>query len=209
MRNRDIKDKILQAALKDVPFEGWTWTVMEKAAVTSGYSDNMAMAVFPDKMDAVLKYFSEWVDRQMIDALTDCDLEQLKIRERIQLAVEKRLEVLIQHKEAARAATVYWLVPTRKLQAGKQVWKTADCIWNWAGDQAEDYNHYTKRVLLSGVITATVMAWLNDETEDFGQTREFLSRRIDNVLKIAGSAGKILGPLLSRASFLNKKKAKA
>ncbi len=87
------------------------------------------------------------------------------------------------------------------------VWQTADVIWNWAGDEAEDYNHYTKRILLSGVITATTVRWLNDKSENHHETHEFLDRRINNVLKLGQGAGKILGPILGQFKNLKKKKA--
>jgi ubiquinone biosynthesis protein COQ9 len=208
-RNQDIQDKIIEAALEDVAFDGWKWSVIEAAAVKAGYGEDMAMAVFPEKLSNVLAHFSDLADRQMLDALKDITPDDLRIRDRIKQGVMARLMALNPYKESVRAASVYWLVPTRKIQAAKQVWKTADVIWTWAGDEAEDYNHYTKRLLLSGVITATTVAWLNDTSEDHQDTEAFLDRRINNVLKIGGAAGKFMGPILGRFSFLNKKKTGA
>jgi ubiquinone biosynthesis protein COQ9 len=207
-RNQNIQDKIILAALEDVAFDGWKWPVIEAAAVKAGYGEDMAMAVFPEKLSAILACFSELSDRQMLSALEDTNPDDLRVRDRIKTAVLARLGTLEPHKEAVRAASVYWLVPTRKVQAAKQVWKTADIMWNWAGDEAQDYNHYTKRILLSGVITATTMTWLNDTSENHQNTKEFLDRRISNVLKIGGAAGKFMGPILGRCGFFNKKKTK-
>ena len=47
-----------------------------------------------------------------------------------------------------------------------------------------DFNFYTKRALLSGVYSATVLYWLNDNSEDFEKTWQFLDRRIDDVMQI-------------------------
>ena len=49
-------------------------------------------------------------------------------------------------------AVAFWVRPMRKFEGAKLVWKTADKIWNWAGDTSSDYNYYTKRALLSAVI---------------------------------------------------------
>ncbi len=203
-RNQNIQDQIIEAALEDVAFDGWTWDVIEQAAVSTGYDADIAHAVFPEKIDDVLAHFSDMADRWMLAAIPKTPDENMKIRERIKLAVQTRLESLGDHKEAVRAASVYWLVPTRKIKAGKQVWKTADVMWNWAGDTSGDYNHYTKRTLLSGVITTTTMFWLNDESEGHQESWAFLDRRIDNVLKIGGTAGKIIGPVLNRFKFLKR-----
>ena len=33
-------------------------------------------------------------------------------------------------------------------------WESADALWRWAGDTATDENHYSKRVLLAGILSA-------------------------------------------------------
>jgi len=191
--NLEIKDKILLTALDDVPFDGWTWDVVKQATVTSGFDAEMADAVFPDKIEGVLGHFSEWSDRQMMIELEKINPDDLKIRDRVQKGVEARITVLSEHKESVRAASAYWMHPLRKKTAAKKVWKTADHIWNWAGDTAQDYNHYTKRFLLSGVITTTFLFWLNDKNEDNAKTFEFLERRIENVLVIGKLSSKLKG----------------
>lgn len=205
-RNQDIKDQILLEALPNVAFDGWKWPVIEGAAVSLGHDKNMISAVFPEGINQVLCHFSDWADRQMLEVLAQENPEDYRIRDRIKMAVMKRFQVLEPYKEAVREASSYWLVPTRKIQAGKQVWKTADVMWDWAGDEAQDYNHYTKRMLLSGVITATTVRWLNDESEGHTETADFLDRRIENVLKIGGTTGKLLGPVLSKCNFLSPRK---
>lgn len=208
-RNQNIKDQILLEALPNVAFDGWKWSVIEEVAISLGHDKTMAFAVFPDGINQVLCHFSDLADRQMLEELAGENPDDHRIRERIKMAVMARFKVLEPYKEAVREASSYWLVPTRKIQAGKQVWKTADVMWNWAGDDAQDYNHYTKRILLSGVITATTVRWLNDQSEGHAETEEFLDRRIENVLKIGGTAGKFLGPVLSKCNFLNPRKREA
>jgi len=189
--NQDIKDKILLAALEDVPFDGWTWNIVQDASEKAGFDRNMADAVFADKIEGVLAHFSDWADRQMMAALESVNPDDLKIRDRVKTGVEKRIEVLSPHKESTRAASAYWMHPLRKKTAAKHVWKTADLIWNWAGDTTTDYNHYTERFLLSGVITTTFLFWLNDKSQDNDKVFQFLDRRIENVLAI----GKVTGRL--------------
>ena len=206
--NQDIKDQVITEALEDVVFDGWKWSVIEDAVVKCGHDKDLAITLFPKKVNDALVHFSDLADRQMLEALKGINPDDLRVRDRIKRGVEARLKTLELHKEAVRAASVYWLVPTRKVQAAKQIWKTADVIWNWAGDDAKDYNHYTKRILLSGVITTTTMTWLNDMSEGHNDTHEFLDRRINDVLKIGGAAGKVMGPVLSRFGFLNKRETK-
>lgn len=190
-KNQDIQDQILLKALEDVPFDGWTWDVVEQAAEKAGFSADMAAAVFPDQLSGVLRHFSNWADRQMMQALSLVEYQDMRVRDKVKRGVEERIKVLEPHKEAVKAASAYWFRPFRKFEAGRLVWKTADKIWLWAGDEAKDYNHYTKRVLLSGVITSTMLAWMNDNSDNSQETLDFLDRRIDNVLGI----GRIIGNL--------------
>lgn len=204
--NTEIKTKILLNALEDVPFDGWTWQGAQAAAVKSGFGEDMALAVFPEKLPSLLQYFSEYCDAQMLAALEDIDFDDLRIRDRIKLSVQTRLKFCETYKEAVRAASTYWLSPGRQIQAGKIVWRTADVIWHRAGDMAQDYNYYSKRGLLSGVITSTTLYWLNDNSENHQDTLAFLERRIENVLVVGKFTGKTISKL---KSFLPNLKAKS
>jgi ubiquinone biosynthesis protein COQ9 len=196
-KTQDIQDRILFETLKDVPFDGWSWSVVESAAEKAGFQKEMAGAVFPDRLSGVLRHFSDWADREMLKALEDVNIEELRVRDRIRKAVLARIEILEPYKESVKAAAGYWFRPFRKIDAGRVIWQTADKIWIWAGDEAKDYNHYTKRALLAGVMSSTMLAWFNDHTDNSQQTMDFLDRRIDNVMGL----GKIIGSLKSKRKF--------
>ena len=189
-----IKDEIADALMQGAVFDGLTWDAVEAAAESTGHETAMARAVFPDGLNDALSHFVDLIDRQMLEKLGDTDIADMRIRDRITLAVRTRLELLAPYKEAVKLSMLYWSVPPRQFLASRLVWRTADKIWNWAGDTATDYNYYTKRGLLSGVITSTMMAWVGDRTgDDAGDSLEtafdFLDRRIDNVMQF----GRILG----------------
>lgn len=187
------RDLILENLLPEIPFSGWTWPGVIAAAERAGLDPAMAAAVFPGGLADVVGHFSDWADRAMMAGLAGTDPESLRIRDRVALAVETRLMALQPHREAVRAALSFWALPTRGARAGGVVWRTADHIWNWAGDTATDYNRYTKRGLLCGVIASTTLAWLGDRGDDMASTRAFLARRIENVMQIGKFVGKIKG----------------
>ena len=140
-----------------------------------------------------MAHFSDFADRQMLARLDGIDPESMRVRDRVRLAVQTRLAALKDYKEAVRYATGYWARPFRGARAAQMVWRTAGRIWIWAGDEAKDYNKYTKRGLLSGVLTSTMLAWLNDESEDMSATHRFLDNRIDNVMQFGKVVGRIKG----------------
>jgi ubiquinone biosynthesis protein COQ9 len=190
-RNETIKAAILEQALPDVPFDGWTMQVLERAAQKADFEAAMVVSVFPAGVKDAVSYLSHWADAQMLKKLKAQKNPPARVRDKIALAVRTRLEILAPHKEAERLAIAYWMRPLRKWEGVKLVWKSADAIWDWAGDTATDYNRYTKRGLLSGVLTATTLFWLSDTSAGSQDSWAFLDRRIDNVL----SVGKIVGRL--------------
>ena len=83
--NDHIKDQILESALFDVPFDGWTDAVLKNAAVKCGFAPEMAVSVFPSGVKSALDYFADRADRRMLDALGEVDTGSLRVRERIAL----------------------------------------------------------------------------------------------------------------------------
>ena len=103
--------------------------------------------------------------------------------------------MLSPHKESLRNITQYWLKPWNGSTGARSLWQTADIIWDWAGDTATDYNRYTKRSLLCGVLASTTLYWLQDDSQQRTKTVGFLERRIENVLQI----GKVIGRFKKQA----------
>ena len=170
-KSSDGMDDKLRDILKNAPFDGWPDTNAAKA-------------------------FSCWADEATRARLGKKSLKDLRVRDRIALGVRTRLELLAPHREALRMALRHLAPPPRNIALPKMVWRTADILWRAAGDTATDYNYYTKRILLSGVITATTLFWLKDDSDDFEKTWAFLDKRIDNVLKV----GKVIGKLKGKAA---------
>jgi ubiquinone biosynthesis protein COQ9 len=65
----------------------------------------------------------------------------------------------------------------------KLLYQTVDAMWRAAGDTSTDFNFYTKRAILGGVYSATLLRWFNDTSEDEGETHTFLDARIENVMQ--------------------------
>ncbi|HEY5598497.1 MAG TPA: COQ9 family protein, partial [Kiloniellales bacterium] len=119
-----------------------------------------------------------------------------KMRDRIAVAVRTRLELLAAHREAVRRGVAFLALPINAPLGLKCVYRTVDAIWYAAGDTATDYNFYSKRLLLAGVYSATLLFWLNDASEGSAATWAFLGRRIAEVLKVGRSVGRTMTALL-------------
>lgn len=192
-------DRLLDAALPHVAFEGWSETTLAAAAQDAGIALPMARALYPRAgLDLALAYHRRG-DRRMLAALAERDLSALRFRDRIALAVRLRLESA--DREAVRRAATLLALPQNAPEAARAVWATADAIWTALGDTSEDGNWYSKRAILATVHSATVLFWLGDESEGCAETWAFLDRRIENVMQFEATkarikASPVLNPVL-------------
>ncbi|MAF97672.1 MAG: COQ9 family protein [Micavibrio sp.] len=181
---KDIKEDIINTAMPNIAFDGLNWEMICNSAEQAGYSKNTAESVFIHKMKDVLQTISEITDKNMLEALEAINPDDLPIRQRIKIALLERFKYLSQHRDALTQSMQYWIIPSNKPRAARIVWQSADTIWSWAGDTSKDYNHYTKRILLSGIITATTLYLLNNKECSDADLEDFIDRRIENVMTI-------------------------
>jgi ubiquinone biosynthesis protein COQ9 len=127
----------------------------------------------------------------MLERLPPETLAAMKVRARITALVEARLTLLAPHREALRRAQSILALPQHLGQAARLGWHAADIMWRAAGDTAADYNHYTKRATLGAVYAATLLTFVNDESEDFTETRAFLARRIEDIMRFEKAKGRL------------------
>ncbi len=180
----DIRDTIVEKALPHVAFDGWTLTALIAGARDAGLDPARAQLAFPGGEIEAVKHFSAWLDRRMLEALDKRDLKAMKIRERIAAGVMARLDLALPHREAVRRSLAVLAMPLNAPVALGCLYGTVDAIWRWAGDASTDYNFYTKRGLLAGVLSATTLYWMNDVSENQAETRQFLDRRIGEVMQV-------------------------
>jgi ubiquinone biosynthesis protein COQ9 len=86
--------------------------------------------------------------------------------------------------------------PTHVPTALKELSLLADEIWFLAGDAAVDTSWYTKRAGLSAIYASTELFMTNDRSEGFGETRDFVRRRLHEARRANGvlsSAGEWMG----------------
>ena len=99
--------------------------------------------------------------------------------------------------------------PGPGLVSGLEAWQTVcDDIWHRAGDTSADMNWYTKRISLGAVMAATDVFMLQDKSEEFRDTWDFLDRRLDDlqmiptVSKIPEDVARVADGLFQTAKIL-------
>jgi len=192
-------DRLLDAALLHVPFDGWSRATLAAAARDAGVDPALAHALFPrDGVDLALAWHRRG-DARMVAALAARDLSQLRMREKIALAVRLRLEDA--DREAVRRGAALFALPQHGLDGARALWATADAIWAALGDTSDDGNWYSKRAILTSVYGATVLYWLGDDSPGHGDTWAFLDRRIDGVMRFEMAKAQVQKSPVLRTAF--------
>jgi ubiquinone biosynthesis protein COQ9 len=177
------KEAVLAAALKHVPFDGFSDAALARAGEDTGGDKATLAAYFPQGALSLVEAFSDAADVEMEQRLAALNLPAMKIRERIATAVRERLAALRPNKEAARRAAAFLSLPPNAPLLAKLLYKTVDAMWRAAGDTSTDFNFYTKRAILAGVYSSTLLRWFSDASEDEHETNAFLAARIENVMQ--------------------------
>ena len=179
----EIRAALAPLIADNAAFDGFGNEALADAATRLGVDIDVAKLAFPGgARDMVDAWFAD-IDARMAERWPAEKLATLKIRERITTLVETRIALLAPHRESLRRALALLALPTNAPHAAKLGWRAADLMWKLAGDTATDFNHYSKRTILGAVYGSTMAVFLNDESEDFAETRAFLARRIDQVMR--------------------------
>ena len=164
-------------------FDGWRSEAVAMAAAEGGIDPDIARLAFHDgAMDMIDAWFAS-VDARMAEALSTEQLAALSIRQRITSLVEARLALLADDREALRRTISIMAMPQNAVHAARLGWRAADMMWRAAGDSATDLNHYSKRMTLAAIYAATLMVFIDDESDDWAESRAFLARRIEGLMR--------------------------
>ncbi len=195
-RAEQVRARLLDAALPEAAFDGWSEATIARAAEAAGVPEGEVQLYLPGGVLDLIETWSRTADDAARDKIAANDAN--RIRDKISQAVLIRLEEYAGHEEAAERARARLLLPDAGALGARLVWATSDMIWRAIGDTSTDANFYSKRAILSGVYTTTLSAWLNEADPDKPETKAFLDRRIDNVMqfeKVKAQASKITGSM--------------
>lgn len=174
---------ILDRALVLAAFDGWTDRVLQKAAQQAQLPKGAQALYFPDGVLEVIGFWADELNSAAETALGALDLDTLKIRDKVTAGVIARLEAIGGHDAAAKRAAARLSLPDAMGQGPAQIWAAADTIWRAIGDTSTDANYYSKRAVLSAVLSTSLMAWISDPSKDKRDGRAFVDARINNVMQ--------------------------
>lgn len=179
----EIRFALAPAIGRNAAFDGWSDTAVKSAAEEIGIDVDVAALAVKGGAMALIDAWIDGIDLELARRLPPETLNAMKIRARITALLATRMEIMAPDRESLRRAMAIMAMPQNFPRAAKIGWRSADRMWRLAGDNASDFNHYTKRMTLSAVYGSLLTVFVNDESENFADSRAFLDRRIDNVMQ--------------------------
>ncbi len=174
-----MEQAVLEAAVRLAPQHGWNSALVRAACAAEGLSRGDEDLLLPNGARDLAALLSRRHDARALAGLATVEAKSLKMRERIARAVSARMEAGAADLEATRRCAAFLALPLNADLGLKLAWESADHLWHWAGDTATDWNHYSKRTILSGIlIPALTMRWFDGREA----AEAFVARRIENVM---------------------------
>ena len=178
-----LRLKLALTVGENAVFDGWTRQAVDSAAGQLGIDPAQARLAYPKDAPHMIEAWIDGVDAAMVAHFTPERIAAMKVRDRIRSLIWFRLETTGPAREAVRTALAILAMPQNVPLALRTGWRSADLMWRLAGDTATDYNHYSKRLILSGVYASTLLVWLDDQSEGWADTAAFLDRRLGDVMR--------------------------
>lgn len=185
--DHNIQNQLIEAVLNHIPFDGWSAASLSMAAADCGVSEAELAGLFPASVSDAIAAYGDYADEMMVAAFQDRDeaeMSTMPVHIRIRTLILLRLHQAAPHKEVVRRTLAVLAKPQHARLAAKMLYNTVDAMWRAAGDTSTDYNFYTKRATLSAVYSATLLAFLSDNSADMAKTEAFLDRRLADIAKL-------------------------
>ncbi|MET0360496.1 MAG: COQ9 family protein [Sphingobium sp.] len=179
----DLRLRLAPMVAGNAAFDGWSGKALEATALQSGTDADVVALAFDGGPLAMIDAWFASVDAAMHAALPPETLAEMRVGPRIRALVQARLAILAPHREALRRAQAVLAMPQNLPHAARLGWHAADVMWRAAGDTATDLNHYSKRTTLGAIYAATLLFFVNDESEDQADTLAFLDRRLAGIAR--------------------------
>lgn len=184
MSDEQLAKDIVRAALSHVPFDGWHVTSLNMGAADCGLGDADVTRLLPKGVADAITIYAQIADEDMVSAFHALEEPPTRTPSKIKALIMARLTLAQAHKETVSKTVAYLASPQQAPMASKLLYNTVDVMWRTAGDEATDSSFYSKRATLAAVYSATLLAFLSDDSHDLAKTEAFLDRRLQNVAQI-------------------------
>ena len=182
--------EILKDAKKHLIFNGWNDNIFKKIVKERKYKEEEMRALFPKGYRSILELYLSNVDQEMTEACKKIDFIRMRTHERVGEIILMRLKIYEKDKNLVKQTFFTLMLPHHTKIATSSLYHTVDQIWYLAGDHSTNFNFYTKRAILAGLYSSTVLYWMNGN-HTLEQTKKFINNQLKKVSRIPKATERI------------------
>ncbi len=177
----NLKEKIFKSSMDIVIFDGWSDKTLFEAASNNNISSADVKKMFPRGAIDLVKYYHEFEDKIFLAQFREADCNNLSHSKKIELALIKRFEIIVENKEAFRRSMALFALPFNQIEGINLVFSTCDKIWVEIGDISVGFDWYTKRIILASIYFTSLLYLFGDNSTNHKETYRFISTRLDDL----------------------------
>ncbi len=196
-----IRRQLALSVGENAVFDGWSEAAVDSAAAALDIDPAVARLAFPKDQAGMIAAYVEAVDAAMAEAFPPEAIAAMRVSHRIRALLLKRFEIMTPARESVRRALSILAKPHNVATAARLGWRSSDVMWRLAGDTATDFNHYSKRAILASITAATLLVWIDDDSEGQADTIGFLDRRLAGVTRFEKAKAQWTGSADRRPSL--------
>lgn len=151
---------------------------------------------FNNRVSSLVEQINNFINQKMKKELTK-KFSDLRTNQKIKYLVINRLKIINKYFDKKTLLKLV-LNQNSPLRLNKMLFGISDEIWFLAGDKTTDFNYYSKRIILANIYIASFIYSLNDKSEGYKKTNDF----VDYQISLAGKIGKYKSKI---KSFFNQK----
>ena len=178
-RLKAAERRLAEATAPFVPELGLNRISVQAGARAAGFNDAERDLIAPNGAADVAALLWRGFDDIALGADTETTVTGMKIRERIGYLLNAWLDAFADNAPLAHRLIGCLALPSHIGLYRRLLWATADRVWQLAGDKALDENHYSKRIIVCGILGTALMTRLSRGRD---AQLEQIARNIEGVM---------------------------
>ena len=178
-RLKAAEKRLAEAVAPFVPDLGLNRMSVRAGAKSAGFNEAELDLIAPNGAADVAAILWRGHDARALGDEAETIAAGMKIRDRIGYLLNAWLDAFAADTELAHRLIGCLMLPSHLGLYRRLLWATADRIWQLAGDKALDENHYSKRLIVCGILGTALMTRLTRGRE---AQVEQIARNIEGVM---------------------------
>lgn len=181
------KQKLISKFIELLQFESWGNSTLEKAAKECGFDSGFLQVLYPGGISEFTNEFVEECNKAALRTALNDGFDKLRTTQKVEEIIYKRIGTyhnVLEGTEAVRKFVGYCANPVNIPHSLHNIYDFSSDVWYLLGDKSTDFNYYTKRLSLSAIYTKCMLYSLSDKSDNLTQTKKYIQKSIDGLMKI-------------------------